>query len=72
MNNWLIAWSDFKGTTANPGFVDTITNELTSADLIGILAGLVGVTITFTLIYRFAGRIKNTIIGAMTNSKRRR
>lgn len=72
MNSWMIAWSDFKGTTANPGFVDVITQELTTAELIGILAGLVGVTIGFTLIYRFAGRIRTTIIGAMTNSKRRR
>lgn len=72
MNTWMVTWSDFVGTTANPGFVDVITKELSTANLIGILAGLVGVTIGFTLIWRFSARIKNTIISAMTNSKRRR
>lgn len=72
MNTWMIAWSDFVGSTANPGFVDVMLKELSTTELIGILAGLVGVTIGFTLIYRFAGRIRNTILGAMTNSRRRR
>lgn len=72
MNSWMIAWSDFNGTASIPGIVDTITAELTAANLLGILAGLAGVTIGFTLIYRFAARIKNTIVGAMTNSSRRR
>ena len=72
MGSWMIAWADFVGTDQNPGFVDNLTSQLSGTALIGILAGIVGVTIAFTLIYRFAGRIRNTITGAMTNSKRRR
>ena len=72
MGTWLIAWTDFIGTGDNPGFVGNITSQLSTTALIGILAGIVGVTIGFTLIYRFAARIRNTITGAMTNSKRRR
>lgn len=69
MNTWMISWSDFTGAD---GFVDAIVTQLTTANLIGILSGLVGVTIGFTLIYRFSARIRTTIIGAMTNSRRRR
>ena len=69
MDAWMIAWSDFTGAD---GYVDAIITQLPTANLIAILAGLVGVTIGFTLIYRFAGRIRNVITGAMTNSKRRR
>ncbi|MEM0173920.1 MAG: hypothetical protein QXI16_05390 [Sulfolobaceae archaeon] len=72
MSTWMIQWSDFVGSQTTPGYVDKITNALSNTDLIGILAGIVGVTIGFTLIYRFAARIRNTITGAMTNSKRRR
>ena len=61
-----ITWANFSG------IVDAITSELSTTNLIAILAGLVGITIPFTLIYRFAARIRNTITGAMTNSKRRR
>ena len=61
-----LAWADFSTV------VKAITDNFTTTSLLGILAGLVGITIPFTLIYRFAGRIKNTITGAMTNSKRRR
>ena len=61
-----LAWADFSTV------VKAITDNFTTTNLLGILTGLVGITIPFTLIYRFAGRIKNTIIGAMTNSKRRR
>ena len=61
-----IKWADFDG------IVTAITSELSTANLIAILAGLVGITIPFTLIYRFSARIRNSIIGAMTNSKRRR
>lgn len=61
-----VTWANFSG------IVDAITSELSTTNLIAILAGLVGITIPFTLIYRFAGRIRNTITGAMTNSKGRR
>lgn len=72
MGTWMIAWSDFIGTTDNPGFVNNLTSQLSTTALIGILAGIVGVTIGFTLIYRFAARIRNAITGAMTNSRKRR
>lgn len=72
MSTWMIQWSDFIGTADKPGFVENLTSQLSATALIGILAGIVGVTIGFTLIYRFAGRIRNTITGAMTNSRRRR
>ena len=72
MNTWMIAWSDFVNEVSGKGYADVIKAELTTENLIGILAGLAGITIGFTLVYRFAGRIKNTIVGAMTNSRRRR
>ena len=73
MDTWMVEWLDFVGKTeGSTGFVPSITAQLTDTALLGILAGLIGTTIGFTLIYRFAGRIKNTIIGAMTNSRRRR
>ena len=52
--------------------VSAITGELTTTALIGILAGVVGVTISYTLIWRFAGYIRRTVTGGLTNSKRGR
>ena len=61
-----VTWSDFSTLT------DAITNEFTTAGLIGILGGVTGITVAFTLIWRFAAYIRRMIIGAMTNSKKRR
>lgn len=72
MNPLAVTWADFVGTDANPGFVDVITNNFTTINLIGILAGVVGVTTAFVLIWRLAAYIRRQILTAMTNSRARR
>lgn len=63
-------------TTFNPvqgdGYIDVLTGEFATTDLISILAGILGITVAFTLVWRFAAYIRRTVIGAMTNSKRKR
>ena len=72
--NYMIAWADFyaTGTDGANTFVRKILDELSTTNLIGILAGVVGVTIAYTLIWRFAGYIRRTVTGGLTNSKRGR
>ena len=72
MYSVLLSWIDFTGTTDKPGFVDTITGNFSTVNLIGILAGVVGVTTAFVLIWRLAAYIRRQILAAMTNSKARR
>ena len=52
--------------------VSGITGELSTTNLIGILAGVVGVTIAYTLIWRFSGYIRRVVTGGLTNSRGRR
>ena len=66
MGAMAITWTQFEGLAS------AITGELTTTALLGILAGVVGVTIAYTLIWRFAGYIRNVVTGGLTNSKRRR
>lgn len=68
MNYLELTWATFTSATG-VNFVDTITKEFSKANLIGILAGVIGITIAFTLVWRFAGYIRRSIVGGMTNSK---
>ena len=70
---WLIAWSDFynTGTDGANTLVRQIVGELSTTNLIGILAGVVGVTIAYTLIWRFSGYIRRVVTGGLTNSRGR-
>ena len=72
--NFLVAWSDFY-TTGDGGantVVRQILAQLSTANLLSILAGVVGVTIAYTLIWRFAAYIRNVVTGGLTNSKRKK
>ena len=71
---YMVAWADFYSTGdggANT-LVRQILAQLSTANLLTILAGVVGVTIAYTLIWRFAGYIRNVVTGGLTNSKRRK
>ena len=72
MDGVTVSWDLFKHTAQSTGFVDMITQHFDTTALIGILAGVTGITVAFTLIWRFAAYIRRMIIGAMTNSKKRR
>lgn len=61
-----VTWTNFSSIT------DAITGEFSTTALIGILAGVVGITTAFTLIWRLAAYIRRQILTAMTNSRRRR
>ena len=61
---------DFVGTATSLGFVEKSTSQLSTTALIGILAGIVGITIGFTLIYRFARSYPEIqFTGAMTKQQ---
>lgn len=66
MNYMAVTYADFADV------VSAITDEFTVTGLVGILAGVIGVTVTFTLVWRFAAYIRNSIVGGMTNSKGKR
>lgn len=51
---------------------DAITNALSTTALLGIIGGMLGVTVLYTLIWRFSGYVRKTVLGAVSNSKRRR
>lgn len=66
MNYLAVTWADFSSITS------ALTSEFSTTALIGILAGVLGITVAFTLVWRFAAYIRRTVIGAMTNSKFKR
>ena len=61
-----VTWADFSSITS------ALTSEFSTTALIGILSGVLGITVAFTLVWRFAAYIRRTVIGAMTNSKFKR